>query len=80
MLNGCPRPEGNTAIALREMEQIFQTESVETELFQVGNRDIRGCVACNGCAKLDRCGGGPPARRNKGIKTITREESISANQ
>ncbi len=55
ILNGSPRPEGNTSIALREMEQIFQTEGVETELVQVGNRDIRGCVACGGCAKLGKC-------------------------
>ena len=55
ILNGSPRPEGNTTIALREMEQIFQAEGVETELVQVGNRDIRGCVACGGCAKLGKC-------------------------
>ena len=50
MLNGSPRPQGNTSIALREMEQIFHAEGVETELVQVGNRDI-----CGGCAKLGRC-------------------------
>ena len=55
MLNGSPRPEGNTFVALREMEQVFQTEGVETEIIQVGNLDIRGCVACGGCAKLGRC-------------------------
>ena len=55
MLNGSPRPEGNTSVALREMEQVFQSEGVETELIQVGNRDIRGCVACGGCAKLGKC-------------------------
>lgn len=55
MLNGSPRPEGNTSVALREMERIFQTEGVETELIQVGGLDIRGCVACLGCAKLGRC-------------------------
>ena len=55
MLNGSPRPEGNTSAALREMEQIFQTEGMKTEIIQVGGRDIRGCVACDGCAKLGRC-------------------------
>ncbi len=55
MLNGSPRPEGNTSIALREMEQVFQAEGVETELIQIGNRDIRSCVACGGCAKLGKC-------------------------
>lgn len=55
MLNGSPRAGGNTSVALREMEQIFQAEGVETELIQVGNQDIRGCVACGGCAKLGKC-------------------------
>ena len=55
MLNGSPRSEGNTSAALREMEQIFQTEGVETEIIQVGNLDIRGCMACGGCSKLGRC-------------------------
>ena len=55
MLNGSPRPEGNTFLALREMERVFQAEGLETELIQVGNRDIRGCVACGGCANLGRC-------------------------
>ena len=55
MLNGSPRPEGNTSAALREMEHIFQTEGVETEIIQVGARDIRGCVACGGCAKRGKC-------------------------
>ena len=55
MLNGSPRSEGNTSTALREMEQIFQVEGVETETVQVGRLDIRGCVACGGCDKLGRC-------------------------
>lgn len=55
MLNGSPRPGGNTAAALHEMERIFQAEGVETELIQVGAQQILGCVACGGCAKLGRC-------------------------
>ena len=55
MLNGSPRIEGNTTIALREMERVFQTENVETELIQVGARDIRGCIACGSCVKQGKC-------------------------
>ena len=55
ILSGSPRPNGNTSAALREIEQIFQAESIETELIQVGNLNIRGCVACGSCAKLGRC-------------------------
>lgn len=55
MINGSPRAEGNTCIALREMEEIFKEEGIETELIQVGNKDIRGCIACGSCAKNGKC-------------------------
>ncbi len=55
MLNGSPRAGGNTSIALREMEQVFQAEGIDVETVQVGGQDIRGCVACGGCAKQGKC-------------------------
>ena len=55
MINGSPRANGNTAMALREMEKIFVQEGVETELIHVGNKDIRGCIACGGCGKKGQC-------------------------
>lgn len=45
LINGSPHANGNTAVALREMERIFQENQVKTEWIQVGNKDIRGCVA-----------------------------------
>ena len=55
MLNGSPRPNGNTAVALREMETVFRKNGVEVETVIIGNRAIRGCVACGGCAKTGKC-------------------------
>ena len=55
MLNGSPHANGNTAVALREMETIFHESGVETETVLLGNRDIRGCVACGSCAKTGKC-------------------------
>ena len=55
LLNGSPRPHGNTAAALEEMEKVFAAEGLETELIHVGNRDIRGCAACGRCSELGRC-------------------------
>ena len=55
MLNGSPRKEGNTSIALAEMEKVFALESIETKIIQVGNKDIRGCTACNFCFENGRC-------------------------
>lgn len=55
MLNGSPRSNGNTAVALREMETVFRENGVEVETVVIGNRAIRGCVACGGCAKTGKC-------------------------
>ena len=55
MLNGSPRSNGNTAIALREMEAVFREAGVETEIVQVGNKAIRGCIACGRCYETGRC-------------------------
>ena len=49
MLNGSPRANGNTAIALREMEKIFAQQGVTCEIVHVGQKDIRGCIACRQC-------------------------------
>ena len=55
MLNGSPHTNGNTAVALREMEAIFKENDVDVETVVLGNRDIRGCVACGACAKTGKC-------------------------
>lgn len=55
MLNGSPRKNGNTSIALTEMERVFAAAGVETETLQVGGLDIRGCTACGACMKTGRC-------------------------
>lgn len=55
MLNGSPRKEGNTSLALKEMEKVFIQEGIQAEIAHVGNKEIRGCVACNTCRKTGRC-------------------------
>ena len=55
LLNGSPKANGNTAVALHEMVDIFNKEGIETEVIHVGNKDIRGCVACGQCSKLGHC-------------------------
>ena len=55
LINGSPRTNGNTAMALREMAEIFAQNGIETELIQVGNQAIRGCVACKSCYKTGKC-------------------------
>lgn len=55
MLNGSPRPNGNTAVALAETEKIFAENGIETEIIQIGSKAIRGCIACGSCAETGRC-------------------------
>jgi len=55
IINGSPRKDGNTAIAIREMEQVFQQKGVEVETVQIGTQDVRGCIACGSCAKNGKC-------------------------
>lgn len=55
MINGSPHEKGNTYIALHEMEKIFSKEGVETEIIHVGNKDIRGCIACYSCKEKGKC-------------------------
>lgn len=55
ILNGSPRKDGNTAVALKEMEAVFEKEGIEYETIQVGNKDIRGCIACNACGQTGKC-------------------------
>lgn len=55
MLNGSPRVNGNTSVALEEMRKVFQAEGVETEIVQVGMEAVRGCIACSRCVELGKC-------------------------
>lgn len=55
ILNGSPRVGGNTTVALKEMEAVFASEGIEFETIQVGNKDIRGCIACGSCGQTGKC-------------------------
>lgn len=55
LINGSPRVGGNTSIALGEMEKIFRQEGIQVETVQVGNKAIRGCVACLSCMEKGKC-------------------------
>ena len=55
ILNGSPRVDGNTTIAVNEMVKEFETEGIETQIMQIGSQAIRGCIACGSCAKNGKC-------------------------
>ena len=55
MINGSPRGNGNTAVALKEMKQVFAQAGVEVTELNVGTKAIRGCIACGKCGELGKC-------------------------
>lgn len=55
LINGSPKVHGNTAYALDQMVEVFAQYGVETEILQVGSKNIRGCIACNRCDQLHKC-------------------------
>ena len=55
IINGSPRADQCTGTALGEMAKVFAEEGIETELIHVGNKEIRGCIACGSCEKNGKC-------------------------
>ena len=55
LINGSPNAKGTTYIALNEMQKVFEEEGIQSEVIQVGNKPIRGCVACASCYKEGKC-------------------------
>ncbi len=54
-INGSPRKDGNTSIALDEMKKVFDEEGIDFEVVQIGMKDVRGCIACRRCAEIGKC-------------------------
>ena len=55
ILNGSPRANGNVALALHEMEKVFEENGVEYENILLGLKYIRGCIACERCREIGKC-------------------------
>ncbi len=55
LINGSPRLNGNTTLALAEMKKVFEDNGVEAEEIRVGNQAIRGCIACGNCFQKGKC-------------------------
>lgn len=51
LINGSPRQNGNTFTALSQVAQTLETEGIESEIVWIGNKPIRGCIACGTCKK-----------------------------
>ena len=54
LINGSPRKDSNTELALKEVAKSLNEEGIETEIVNLKN-DVKGCMACNTCSKLGKC-------------------------
>ena len=55
LINGSPNAKGCTYTALEEVSKTLNQEGIETEIIHVGNKDIRGCIACRSCKTKGKC-------------------------
>ena len=55
IINGSPRLNGNSSTLINEMKKIFIQEGVEVDEYQIGNKSIRGCMACGYCYEHIEC-------------------------
>ena len=55
LINGSPHADGNTKVALDEMLNVFNAANIETEVVQIGNKAVRGCIACYQCKEKGKC-------------------------
>ena len=55
LVNGSPRQNGNTSVALAEVAKTLEAEGIETDTFWIGAKPVRSCVACGKCRETGRC-------------------------
>lgn len=51
LVNGSPRKTGNTFLALSEVAKTLNEEGIESEIVWIGNKPLRGCIACAMCKR-----------------------------
>jgi len=56
-INGSPNKEGNTYHALKMVGSTLEENGIEFEIIHIGNKAIRGCIACGKCriSKDEKC-------------------------
>jgi len=55
LINGSPHEKGCTYTALAEVAKILNQQGIETQIFHIGKKAVRGCIACGACYKIGRC-------------------------
>lgn len=55
LINGSPHENGCTYTALSEVASVLNSQGIETQIYHIGTKPVRGCIACGACSKLSRC-------------------------
>lgn len=55
LINGSPHKEGCTFTALTEIKDQLEKEGIDSEIFWINNKPVRGCIACKKCGTLEKC-------------------------
>ncbi len=55
LINGSPHNDGCIKTALNEVSKTLNEEEIETEIVDIGNENIRGCIDCKKCRELGKC-------------------------
>jgi multimeric flavodoxin WrbA len=76
--SGSARKDGNTAILVRKVFAELESEGIETELVQLYNKNLRGCIACLKCAETQdsTCPGQPDDGVNACIAKMVAADGI----
>lgn len=74
-VNGSPRKNGNTALALATMKEVFAKQNIAFEILEIGGKNIRGCTACGTCYKTGKCVLNDEAF-DEYVETLTRADGI----
>ncbi len=55
IINGSPNLNGATFRAISELTSVFNESSIDYEIVNIGNKDIRGCIDCSSCRTNFKC-------------------------
>ena len=55
LINGSPRENGNTFLALSEVAKTLNEDGIETEIISIGKHAVQGCIACGMCGRTGQC-------------------------
>lgn len=76
LINGSPRKNGTTALALAEVAKPIQEAGVETEILHVGGKPVQDCIGCGRCGRKGGCKAFPDDFVNEWLEKIREADGV----